>query len=111
MTISTDTRASIQFCQGIIRPLVVPAMMVICLAAAVILYWNSYPTAGEAHATLVLAFAGCLLYGANKAVFTESRGNTDPLFVRYVIAYNAVIFIVVGLATLIILCKIGKSRF
>jgi hypothetical protein len=109
--VTPKTRVLIRRLLRTITPSVVPSMMVLCLVVAIILYWVSFPTAGDAQATLVLVFAGCVLYGANKAVFTESRGNTDPLFVRYVIAYNAVIFIVVGLAALIILCKKWEIPF
>ena len=96
--------------RGIVKQYVTFAL-IICMLVAIVLFWLSWPTANVSRAALVFVFAGCVLYGANEAVFTESAGNSDPLFVRYVIAYNSVMFIVVGLTALVLLCPMWEIPF
>ena len=85
--------------------LLAAAVIIIALVVLIIGYGQSIFTSNTARTWIVLAGAFAVLVGANRAVFSPAPGNNDAAFVRYVIAYNAVIFIVIGLATLIIACK------
>ncbi len=79
----------------------IPGALVLTVLVVAVVYRTELGIAKSPRVLLVAALAALILYGANRAIIRTSSGNED---VRYVIAYNCVIFIVVGLAGAILSC-------
>jgi hypothetical protein len=60
---------------------------------------------------VVFIMAAGLLYGANKAFFARNAKKDDPLSVRFVIAFDSVVFITVGLAATVLACSRWEPAF
>jgi hypothetical protein len=82
-----------------------PLLLIISLIVVAAIFHNDLAAPSVPRACIVFALAAAALYGANEVFFVPGRSLTDPLNVRFVIAFDIVIFIIVGLAATILACN------
>ncbi len=76
-----------------------------------VIYRSELFASGNLRPWIVSILSFAVLASANRAIFAPGPGNVDPTFVRYVIAFNSVLFIVIGLAALVITCSNWGTPF
>jgi hypothetical protein len=74
------------------------------LIVLVLVFHKNLATPSVFRECFVLALAAGLLYSASRTFLPRSENPGDPNGVRFVIAFDAVVFIVVGLAATILAC-------
>jgi hypothetical protein len=77
-------------------------IVVILVVAAV--FHNDLAIPSVARACIVFIIGSGLLYGANKTFFPGQADRNDSRSVRFVIAFDSVVFIIVGLSATILVC-------
>src|SRR5579859_617499 len=90
---------------------IIPAVFALGVIGFLVNYHSQLFAKDTLRTWIAVAIALAVLVGANRAVFAPGPGNSDPTFVRYVIAFNAVIFIVVGLGILVIFIRDWGTPF
>jgi hypothetical protein len=82
-----------------------PILLVVAVVILGIAYRQEISISGHLRTFVVLALAAFALYGGNRAMFPPGRSSGDPDSVRYVVAFDSVIFLIVGLAAAMIVCR------
>jgi hypothetical protein len=80
-------------------------ILIVILVILARVFRNDLATPSVARACIVLILAAGLLYGANRRFFSQLQSSGDPLGVRFVIAFDSVVFVIVGLAATILSCS------
>jgi hypothetical protein len=79
--------------------------LIVILVILARVFRNDLTTPSVARACIVFIVAAGLLYGANRKFFSQRQSSGDPLGVRFVIAFDSVVFVIVGLAATILSCN------
>lgn len=79
--------------------------VVLVLIVLVAVFHNNLASPSAFRESFVLALAALLLYSANRTFLPKSENPNDLDGVRFVIAFDSVVFIIVGLAATILACK------
>jgi hypothetical protein len=82
-----------------------PILLIIALIIVARIFHDNLAIPSVARACIVFTIATALLYGANKVFFAPGQSLTDPLNVRFVIAFDVVVFVIVGLSATILACN------
>ena len=82
-------------------------LMVFVVAVIVLagIFRNHLGAPSVARACIVFVLSTGVLYSAAKTLYIEEMAKDDPKAVRFVIAFDAIVFIVVGLAATILACN------
>jgi hypothetical protein len=97
---TADTHPAVTFLRRSWIALILIAVLVVLARV----FRNDLATPSVARASIVLILAACLLYGANRRFFSQLQSTGDPIGVRFVIAFDSVVFVIVGLAATILSC-------
>lgn len=79
--------------------------VVLVFIVLVVVFHNNLATPSVFRESFVLTLAAVLLYTANRTFLPKSENPDDLNGVRFVIAFDSVVFIIVGLAAAILACK------
>jgi uncharacterized membrane protein YtjA (UPF0391 family) len=80
-------------------------LLVVALLAAVLVFHNDLANPSAVRTWIVFILAAGVVYAANKRFFPQNAQSDDPLSVRYVIAFDSVVFIIVGLSATVLACS------
>jgi hypothetical protein len=81
--------------------------LALILIFLIIIVWfrhNELLVPSVVRACIVFTLASGLLFGAHKTFFSQRQDSNDPLEVRFVIAFDSVVFVIVGLVAAILSC-------
>jgi hypothetical protein len=79
-------------------------LLVVALLVAVLVFHNDLANPSAVRTWIVFILAAGVVYAANKRFFPQNAQSDDPLSVRYVIAFDSVVFIIVGLSATVLAC-------
>ncbi len=102
-----------------LRTLAIPRWVLAIAAVAALLivglflvnFRHELFSAATARDWVVLVVALSVLAKTYGAILSKNSNNSDPLSVKYVIAFSAVLFIVLGLGAVVILCPAWETPF
>jgi hypothetical protein len=80
-------------------------VLVVIIVIVICIFHDDLAIPSVARDCIVFILATGLLYGANKTFFSQSGKSNDPSAVRFVIAFDSVVFVIVGLAATILSCN------
>jgi hypothetical protein len=79
-------------------------LLVVALLVAVVVFHNDLANPSAVRTWIVFILAAGVVYAANKRFLPQNAQSDDPLSVRYVIAFDSVVFIIVGLSATVLAC-------
>ena len=82
-----------------------PILLVVAVVILGVVYRQEISVAAHLRTLVVLALGAFALYAGNRAMFPPGRNSGDPDSVRYVVAFDSIVFLIVGLAAAMIVCR------
>jgi len=80
-------------------------LLVVILLVLVRVFHSELTNPSAARAWVAFILAAGVLYGSAKNLFPKDAKRDDPLSVRFVIAFDSIVFIVVGLSATVLACN------